>query len=41
MDTIAGLPFFPLEITKEGTLFSAQQKSAIENCGAVRPAPAR
>ncbi|HYI30649.1 MAG TPA: hypothetical protein VD863_22640 [Bradyrhizobium sp.] len=31
MDTIAGLPFFPLEITKEGTLFSAQQKSAIEN----------
>ena len=31
MDTIAGLPFFPLEITKEGTLFSAQQRSAIEN----------
>lgn len=33
MDTIAGLPFFPLEITKDGKLFSAQQKSAIE--GAV------
>ena len=31
MDAISGLPFFPLEITKEGTLFSAQQRSAIEN----------
>ena len=31
MDTIAGFPFFPLEITKDGKLFSAQQKSAIEN----------
>ena len=31
MDTIAGLPFFPLEITKDGQLFSAQQKSVIEN----------
>ena len=30
MDTIAGLPFFPLEITKDGRLFSADQKSAIE-----------
>ena len=30
MDTIAGLPFYPLEITKEGRVFSAQQKSAIE-----------
>jgi hypothetical protein len=31
MDTIAGLAFFPLEITKDGRLFSPQQKSAIEN----------
>jgi hypothetical protein len=31
MDTISGLPFFPLEITKDGRLFSAPQKSAIEN----------
>lgn len=31
MDTIAGLPFFPLEITKDGQLFSAQERSAIEN----------
>ena len=31
MDTIAGLPFFPLEITKDGQLFSQQQKTAIEN----------
>ncbi len=31
MDTIAGLPFFPLEITKDGQLFSPQEKSAIEN----------
>ena len=31
MDTIAGLPFFPLEITKDGQLFSAEQKSAIRN----------
>jgi hypothetical protein len=31
MDTIAGLPFFPLEITKDGQLFSAPEKSTIEN----------
>jgi hypothetical protein len=31
MDTIAGLSFFPLEITKDGKLFSAAEKSAIEN----------
>ena len=31
MGTIAGLPFFPLEITKDGKLFSAEQKSAIRN----------
>jgi hypothetical protein len=31
MDTISGLPFLPLEITKEGVLFSADEKSAIEN----------
>jgi hypothetical protein len=31
MDTIAGLPFFPLEITKDGKLFSAPEKAAIEN----------
>lgn len=30
MDSIAGLPFFPLEITKDGQLFSPAQKSAIE-----------
>jgi hypothetical protein len=30
MDTIAGFAFFPLEITKDGSLFSPQQKSAIE-----------
>ena len=30
MDTIAGLAFFPLEITKDGRLFSPAQKSAIE-----------
>jgi len=31
MGTIAGLPFFPLEITKDGQLFSAEQRSAIRN----------
>lgn len=31
MDTIAGFPFFPLEITKDGSLFSPQQRAAIEN----------
>jgi hypothetical protein len=31
MDTIAGIPFFSLEITKKGQLFNALQKSAIEN----------
>jgi hypothetical protein len=36
MDVIAGFPFFPLEITKEGRIFDAQQKSAIE--AAVRQA---
>jgi hypothetical protein len=30
METIAGMPFFPLEITKEGTVFDAAQKAAIE-----------
>src|SRR4051812_31983371 len=30
MDKIAGLPFFPLQITKEGKLFSAAEKAAIE-----------
>lgn len=29
MDAIAGLPFFPLEITKDGELFSKQEVSAI------------
>jgi pimeloyl-ACP methyl ester carboxylesterase len=38
MDAIAGLHFFPLEITKDGRLFNAQQKSAIED--AVRQAGA-
>jgi hypothetical protein len=31
METIAGLPFFPLQITKDGKLFSAPEKAAIEN----------
>jgi hypothetical protein len=31
MDTIAGMPFFKLEITKDGQVFSASQKAAIEN----------
>jgi hypothetical protein len=31
MDAIAGLPFYPLEITKEGRVFSAKQKSLIED----------
>src|SRR5262245_10392003 len=30
METIAGLPFFPLEITKDGKIFNPAQKSAIE-----------
>jgi hypothetical protein len=30
MDTIAGLPFFPLEITKDGQIFSPSQQAAIE-----------
>jgi hypothetical protein len=38
MDTIAGMPFFRLEITKDGQVFSAPQKGAIEN--AVRDAGA-
>jgi hypothetical protein len=38
MDTIAGMPFFKLEITKNGQVFSAPQKGAIEN--AVRDAGA-
>src|SRR5262245_62548438 len=29
MDEIAGLPFYPLEITKEGRVFAARQKTAI------------
>jgi hypothetical protein len=31
MDMIAGLPFFPLEITKDGQASNSQQISAIEN----------
>ncbi|UEM12386.1 hypothetical protein J4G43_049700 [Bradyrhizobium barranii subsp. barranii] len=31
MDIIAGMPFFRLEITKDGQEFSASQKAAIEN----------
>jgi hypothetical protein len=38
MDEIAGLPFFPLEITKDGKIFSAQQVTAIDD--AVRKADA-
>ncbi len=30
MEAIAGLPYFPLEMTKEGTVFNAAQKAAIE-----------
>jgi hypothetical protein len=38
MDTIAGLPFYALEITKEGNVFNSQQQAAIE--GAVTAAGA-
>ena len=38
MDSIAGIPFFPLEITKEGRIFDPAQKAVIEN--AVRDAGA-
>jgi hypothetical protein len=31
MDIIAGMPFFKLEITKDGQVFSASQKAAIES----------
>ena len=30
MDTIGNLPFFPLEITKDGKVFDPAQKAAIE-----------
>src|ERR1700730_18117856 len=30
MDAIAGLPFYPLEISKDGKIFSPQQNSAID-----------
>jgi hypothetical protein len=31
MDSIAGIPFFPLEITKDGRVFNPAQKTVIEN----------
>jgi hypothetical protein len=31
MDKIAGLPFYPVQITKQGKIFSQEEKEAIEN----------
>src|SRR3954470_17655214 len=29
MDSVAGFPFYPLEITKDGTVFREEQKAAL------------